>query len=95
MENPGAGGRRKEGGELGAQRVLDPGCVSLGGRVSPAPPILPRRDENHPFASARVRDTFPKWPIRHPVSGSSALIKDICTGLTLLPGQRSCSRERL
>jgi len=69
-----------------------PGCASLGGRVSPTPPIHSRRDGNHPFTSVRAQGTFPKWPIRHPVSGGSTSIKRHL--LTLLPGQWSCSQER-
>lgn len=63
--------------------------------MSPVPHIRPRRDGNHLFTSARARGTFPKWPIRHIVSGGSTSIKDICRGLTLLPGQQSRSWEQL
>lgn len=68
-------------------------CVSRGRDMEP--PIHPRCDGNHLFALAQTRGTFPKWPICHPVSGSSASIKDICTGLMLLPRQLSHSRAWL
>lgn len=82
-----------EGGRLGAQMVLphevQPGPCASQRQGVPGTTQHPPLDGNHPFTWALAQGMSPKWPLCQAVRASSALLRDICTGLL----QGGCSQE--